>query len=275
MSAEVLATVTEADVGAYQRDGAVCLRGVFDRVWVDRVAAGVEKNLAEPGPYAKFYTPQGNPGFFFGDYCNWSRIPEFRAFVLHSPAAAIAGRLMRSRKVNVFHDHLLVKEPGTTERTPWHHDQPYYCVDGRQVCSIWMPLDPVPRETCVEYVAGSHRWGRWFMPRRFVDHQDYDYQPDAYESVPDIDARREAYTILGWDLEPGDCIVFHALTLHGAPGNTSLDRRRRALSTRWLGDDAVFAERPGVTSPPFPGRGLKPGDPMDCDTFPVVWRQAE
>ena len=274
MSADALATITEDGVETYQRDGAVCLRGVFDPVWVDRVAAGVEKNLAEPSPSAKFYTPKGNPGFFFGDYCNWARIPEFRDFVLHSPAAALAGRLMRSRKVNFFHDHLLVKEPGTSERTPWHHDQPYYCVDGEQVCSIWMPLDPVPRDSCIEYVAGSHRWGRWFMPRRFIDHQDYDYEPGSYETVPDIDAERERYTILSWDLEPGDCIVFHALTLHGAPGNTSRERRRRALSTRWMGDDAVFAKRPGVTSPPFPGLDLRPGDPMDCDTFPVVWRQA-
>jgi len=277
MNSDVFARVTEDDVQRFQRDGAVCLHGVFDRYWVDRVAAGVERNLAEPSPYAKFYTPKGNPGFFFGDYCNWSRLPEFRDFVLRSPAAAIAGRVMRSRRVRIFHDHLLVKEPGTLERTPWHHDQPYYCIDGEQVCSIWMPLDPVPRDSCIEYVAGSHRWGQWFTPRRFVDHRDYDYEPGAYPSVPDIDAEREKYTILSWDVEPGDCIVFHALTLHGAPGNLSLERRRRALSTRWLGDDVVYAKRPGTTSPPFPeleGR-LQPGDPMDHELFPVVWPRAE
>ena len=274
MTTEVLARVTDQDVEAYQRDGAVCLRGVFARDWVDRVAAGVEKNLAEPSPFAKFYTPKGHPGFFFGDYCNWSRIPDFREFVLDSPAAAIAGRVMRSRTVRIFHDHLLVKEPGTVERTPWHHDLPYYCVDGTQICSIWMPLDPVPRETSIEYVAGSHRWGQWFMPRRFVDQQNYDYEAGAYPSVPDIDAERAKYTILGWEMEPGDCVVFHGLTLHGAPGNLSLERRRRAFSTRWLGDDMVYATRPGTTSPPFPelaGR-LRPGDPMDHELFPVVWR---
>jgi ectoine hydroxylase-related dioxygenase (phytanoyl-CoA dioxygenase family) len=275
MTTDVSARITEADIQGFQRDGAVRLQGVLDSSWVEQVAAGVERNIAEPSAYARFYTPEGNPGFFFGDYCNWSRVPEFREFVLHSPAAAIAGRLMQSSQVRIFHDHLLVKEPGTLERTPWHHDQPYYCVDGRQVCSIWMPLDQVPRETCIEYVAGSHRWERWFMPRKFVDHANYDYEADSYPSVPDIEAERDKYTILGWDLEPGDCIVFHALTLHGAPGNLSLGRRRRAFSTRWLGDDAVYAVRPGKTSPPFPeleGR-LRPGDPMDHELFPVVWRR--
>jgi ectoine hydroxylase-related dioxygenase (phytanoyl-CoA dioxygenase family) len=274
MNANQVDKISDDDVQRFQRDGAVCLRGVFDEHWVNRVAAGVERNLAEPSPYAKFYTPKGSPGFFFGDYCNWSRIPEFRDFVLNSPAAAIAGRVMRSRHVRIFHDHLLVKEPGTLERTPWHHDQPYYCVDGQQVCSIWMPLDPVARDVCIEYVAGSHR-GEWYMPRRFVDMREYDYKPGAYPSVPDIDGEREKHTIVGWDLAPGDCIVFHALTLHGAPGNLSLDRRRRALSTRWLGDDAVYAKRPGTTSPPFPelDETLRPGDPMDHALFPIVWRR--
>jgi ectoine hydroxylase-related dioxygenase (phytanoyl-CoA dioxygenase family) len=273
MNATRLDNISDEDVQSFQRDGAICLRGVFDEHWVNRVAAGVERNLAEPSPYAKHYTPKGNPGFFFGDYCNWSRIPEFREFVLHSPAASIAGHVMRSHRVRIFHDHLLVKEPGTTERTPWHHDQPYYCVDGEQVCSIWMPLDPVSRDVSIEYVAGSHR-GEWYMPRRFVDMRDYDYQPGAYPSVPDVDGERDKYTILSWDLEPGDCIVFHALTLHGAPGNLSR-QRRRALSTRWLGDDVVYAKRPGATSPPFPELDgtLQPGDPMDHELFPIVWRR--
>ena len=274
MPTDMLARIAEDEVEAFQRDGAVCLRGIFDRAWIDLVAAGVEKNLAEPSPFAKFYTPKGNPGFFFGDYCNWSRIPEFRDFVSSSPAAAIAGRVMRSRTVRIFHDHLLVKEPGTQERTPWHHDLPYYCVDGTQICSIWMPLDPVARETSIEYVAGSHRWRQSFMPRRFVDHQNYDYQAGAYPSVPDIDAERAKYTILGWEMELGDCVAFHGLALHGAPGNLSLERRRRVFSTRWLGDDMVYATRPGETSPPFPeleGR-LRPGDPLDHELFPVIWR---
>jgi ectoine hydroxylase-related dioxygenase (phytanoyl-CoA dioxygenase family) len=275
MSTDVLTRITDADVEAFQRDGAVCLRGVFDASWIARVAAGVEKNLAAPSPYAKFYTPKDTPGFFFGDYCNWSRIPELRDYVLHSPAAATAARLMRARTVRIFHDHLLVKEPGTTERTPWHHDLPYYCIDGTQICSIWLPLDPVARDTAIEFVAGSHAWGQSFTPRRFVDHRNYDYEPGVYAPVPDIDGERDRYRILGWEMAPGDCVVFHGLTLHGAPGNLSLERRRRAFSTRWMGDDIVYATRPGTTSPPFPeleGK-LRPGDPMDHELFPVVWRE--
>ena len=41
--------------------------------------------------------------------------------------------------------------------------QPYYCVDGEQVCSIWLPLDPVPKESGLEFVAGSHLLGKMFI----------------------------------------------------------------------------------------------------------------
>ncbi len=264
----------DEDVATYAEDGAVVLRGLFaDRI--EPLRRGIERNIAEPGPYRREYTPDGKPGHFFGDYCNWQRIPEYRAFAFESPAGAVAARLMDSREVRLFHEHVLVKEPGTGERTPWHQDQPYYCVNGRKVCSFWMPLDPVSRDTCAEFVAGSHRWGRWFLPRRFTG-VDYARPEEGYEPVPDVDAERHRYRILAWDLEPGDVIAFHFLTLHGAPANPSLEWRRRAIAWRWLGDDAVFARRSGETSPPFPGleQRLRPGDPMDTEEFPLVWPRA-
>jgi ectoine hydroxylase-related dioxygenase (phytanoyl-CoA dioxygenase family) len=257
---------------AFERDGAVCVRGAFGRAWLDLLARGVEANLASPGPYAKRYTPDDKPGLFFGDYCNWTRIAEYRAFLLESPAAEIAGALMGAGKVNLFHEHVLVKEPGTLEPTPWHHDQPYWTVDGAQVCSIWLPLDAVPRATCVEYVAGSHRWGKWYRPRRFADSNDH--PTDAFERVPDIEADRASYRLLGWDLEPGDCIVFHALTLHGAPGNLSAGRRR-AFASRWTGDDVRYVLRQDFMSPP-PQPGAPPeGAAMDSELYPVVWRAGQ
>lgn len=260
--------VTQAPVADFERDGAICLRGAFTQKWLDLLAAGLEKNLAAPGPHAKHYTPADAPGFFFGDYCNWQRIDEYRDFAMNSPAAQIAQACMRSAKVNFFHEHVLVKEPRTEERTPWHHDQPYWVVDGNQVCSIWLPLDPVPRDVCVEFLAGSHRWGKWYTPKRFADHAEH--PSEEGETLADIDTRRSEFNILSWDLAPGDCIVFHALTVHGAPGNPDATRRRRALATRWTGDDARFVRRRGFMSPPFAEVTLEPGAPMDSPVFPVV-----
>lgn len=258
---------------AFARDGAICVRQAFDTDWLDLVARGIERNIADPGPTARLYTPDGAPGRFFGDYCNWNRIPEYETFMRQSPAAQLAAEAMGSPVARIFHEHVLVKEPGTRERTPWHHDQPYYCIDGDQICSIWLSLDRVPREAGVEFVAGTHASGKMYMPRLFLNHENYDYEPGSYEDVPDIDSRRGEFRILGWDLEPGDCVIFHARTLHGAPGTEKLQNRRRGFATRWLGADTTYATRPGETSPPFPElkASMKPGDPMDLPIFPVVW----
>lgn len=135
--------------------------------------------------------------------------------------------------------------------------------------SFWTPLDPVARDTVMECVAGSHRWGKDFRPTRFDGTPLY--AKDDFEQIPDIEAKRAELTLLGWDMVPGDAIAFSFRTVHGAPANRSL-RTRRAFSSRWVGDDAVFVDRGGKTSPPFPDLTLKPGDPLDGPEFPVVHR---
>ncbi|MBM85930.1 MAG: phytanoyl-CoA dioxygenase [Rhodospirillaceae bacterium] len=261
-------SLDEKILSAFRRDGATVLRGVFDEHWIDTLRRGVEVNMNTPGEYTRAYTQDGAPGHFFGDYCNWQRIEEYRAFLFNSPAPGLARQLMRSQKVNLFHEHVLVKEPGTLDRTPWHHDQPYYCVNGRDTCSLWIPLDPVACESCVEFIAGSHLWERWFTPMKFIGEQ-YDQIDEGFEPIPDIDSERSTHQMLSWNLEPGDCIAFHFLTVHGAPGNNS-PNRRRAFAARYVGDDAVFIRRAGIMSPPFPDITLQPGDPLDCETFPVI-----
>ncbi|MEK9719503.1 MAG: phytanoyl-CoA dioxygenase family protein [Quisquiliibacterium sp.] len=262
--------IDQNQIAQYRSDGVTCLRGVIGQRWIDALREGVEENLRAPGPYAKHYTPQGNPGRFFGDYCNWQRIRQYRDFLLESGVAALAAQLMGSKKVNLYHEHVLVKEPGTLEKTPWHHDQPYYPVDGHQIVSLWIPLDAVSQETCVEYIVGSHRWGKWYAPKRFVDSAEHD-GTQSMESIPDEASLRAQYKLVSYALQPGDCIAFHALTLHGAPGNAQ-PTRRRAFAARFTGDDARFALREGFMSPPPPEKGAPPnGAPMDSDAFPVVY----
>ena len=182
--------------------------------------------------------------------------------------AEIAAKLMKSRTARIFHDHILVKEPGNSIVTPWHQDQPYYLVEGDQTVSFWVPLDPVPRERTIEYVAGSHKWGKNFKPTRFDGTALF--ENDNSEAVPDVDANREDLDILGWAVEPGDAVAFAFRVLHGAPANSS-PTRRRVISLRWVGDDAKFVERPGTTSPAFPDLEYTPGAPFDGPDFPVIY----
>ena len=75
--------------------------------------------------------------------------------------------------------------------------------------------------------------------------------------------------VLEWSMEPGDAVAFDYRVLHGARGNTSA-QRRRAFSLRLVGDDARYVERPGRTSPPFPGHDMEAGQRLREDWFPVI-----
>jgi ectoine hydroxylase-related dioxygenase (phytanoyl-CoA dioxygenase family) len=67
--------------------------------------------------------------------------------------------------------------------------------------------------------------------------------------------------------------VLHGMCIHGAPGNCQKHASRRAVATTWVGDDAVYVERPGEMEPDFSDRGLKPGDPLDEPAFPRVFER--
>jgi len=250
----------------FRSDGAVLIEGLFAE-HVDTIRRGIEANMASPGEYAAENVPAGETGRFFDDYCNWSRIPEFERVIRESPAAEVAADLMGSDTAQLFHEHVLVKEGGTAKPTPWHQDSPYYFVDGAQTVSFWSPMDPV-REAALRCVAGSHRWETPVLPVRWLSEEDFYAEEGEWMAVPDPDA--EGMRVLEWVMEPGDAVAFDYRTLHGARANPSA-ARRRAFSLRFVGDDARYGERPGRTSPPFPGHGMRAGQRLREDWFPVVF----
>lgn len=257
--------ITQDDIETYARDGVVLVRGLFaDRV--ETLRAGVARNMAEPGPFAAENLHKHEAGRFFDDYCNWARIPEFAAVLRDAKLAEVAADLMQSARVQLFHDHVLVKEPGTSKPTPWHQDSPYYFVEGRQTVSFWSPLDPV-EEATLRCVAGSHFWPKPVLPTRWLAETGFYPDSDTYIPVPDPDA--EGMDIRAFTMAPGDAVAFHYGVLHGARGNETATRRR-AFSLRLLGDDARYVDRPGPTSPPFPGHGMQAGERLREDWFPVL-----
>lgn len=252
-------------IDAFDRDGAVLIPGLFAE-WVDTIRSGIERNIAEPGPYAADNLRDGDQGRFFDDYCNWQRIPEFEKVAHNSAAAFVAAQLMQSERVQLFHEHVLVKEPGTTRATPWHQDSPYYFVDGMQNVSFWCPVDPVTDAT-IRCVAGSHRWEKEVLPVKWIDDAGFYPDSDAYMPLPDPEA--ENMPILEWPMQPGDAVAFQFRVLHGARANESTNRRR-AFSLRFVGEDARYVSRPGKTSPPFPGHDMVDGDRLREDWFPLL-----
>ena len=251
----------------YEQQGAVVVRQVLSDEEVSMVTAAIEANLNDLSPRAKRASADDD-GSFIEDFCSWQRVPEVEQVVRLPVLSQLAAELMGSQQVRFFHDHMLVKEPGTSQRTPWHHDIPYYNVEGRQNVSMWIPVDPVLRAVSLEFLAESHH-GPWYMPRTFLDEQAKWFPEGSLSELPVIEG--DDPRVIGWELDPGDVVCFHMQTLHTAAGNPG-PHRRRVLSLRFLGDDMVHAPRQWATSPEFPGLAsrLPAGAEMNDPLFPLL-----
>ena len=274
--------VGSGEILAFYRDGAAVVRGILDAAWIERMRAAVDRALARRGEFSFDHQEKGRPGRFRDDLFLWRRDPDFDAFMRRSPVPELAARVLGARAVRFFYDQLLVKEPGTEAPTPWHQDLPYWPIQGAQVVSIWVPFDRATAESgVVQYLAGSHLWGRTFTPRPFgVDPgRRFETQIAAggLEPVPDVEHDPGPQRILSWEVEPGDVILHHPLTLHFARGNATATRRRRALSLRYVGEEARWRENPAsfLDSPEFaslrPLVALRDGEPLSGELFPAIW----
>ena len=267
-------------VARYREDGVVCMRGVFGRRWIERLRAGLARNLASPSPRGRLWNRDAQGRCCFYDSQTWMQVPEYEDFVWHSGCAEMAGRLMQSSRVNFFFDAMFVRTPGTQFRTPWHQDEPFWSVEGHDTCSVWMPLTPVARQSCLEVVRGSHRWGHRYRQTNFGaltgDARDQvRFDEDDTVPFPDIDAERERHDIAAFDMEPGDCIVFNGRCIHGGSGRLPEGRGLEVFNTKWLGDDVRVVFRETGMDPDHSAvmteAGLGPGDRPGTALYPEVW----
>ncbi len=281
---------TAAEIAAFWQDGVVCLRQILNPEFVLAMEHAVDRLVNESsggtmhdmsamgaeialGGDAILDGGRKGRGRFISGTDHWRVNSDCREFALSPEIGAIVAHLLRSRKVNMWEDSILVKEPDTAERTAWHQDLSYFHVAGEQVCTTWIPLDFADAETGVmSFARGSHRWNEQFRPNWFVSNKPMEGTVGAV--VPDIDsmASKGQVELLQFALGPGDMTVHHARTLHAAGGNMSPTRRRRAISLRYCGDDAVYFFRPGAPRKPH-HEFVAEGDSLDSPDCPVVWRE--
>ncbi|NQZ12722.1 MAG: phytanoyl-CoA dioxygenase family protein, partial [Algicola sp.] len=149
----MLNRISKQDIETYQTQGVVVLRDVFTP-WIELLSQGAAFNITNPSTRA--LTHGNDQSRFLEDFCCWKDIPEYSQFVTESPLASIAAKLMHSNSAQFFHDHFLYKEGGSNIPTPWHQDMPYYCVDGEQTVSFWIPLERRAKAISLKCLAGSH-----------------------------------------------------------------------------------------------------------------------
>ncbi len=268
---EPLRPVDRTEIEQFWADGVVVLRGILPTVWLEALADPVDRTITSGEAPDLGMIAGGAPGGpqFNAGVDHWRHDATFEAFALRSPLAPIVAAILRSERVSLWEDSVLVKEPGTPYETRFHADAGYFHCNGEQICTVWVPLDAAtPESGMLRWVRGSHTAGEAFRPNLFVTDEPIDGTEGPV--VPDVLGTPElAARVVTFDVEPGDITVHHARTLHGAPSNRST-RRRRAVSVRYCGDDARFLRRPGLVARPELD-AVVDGAPVGPPACPEVW----
>jgi len=264
--------VPEEAVASYERDGVVCLRKAIASEWIEALADGMDIAIEQGAGNDKAFSlaNPGEPGFFFYDTFMWQRIGQFKRFAFESNAADLAMQVMRSKSLIFYFDFMLVKEPGTSRKTPWHYDEAYWPVSGEQICNFWVAVDHIPIETALSFVRGSHQMRDKAYRSVHFDPDDAYGNPEPLPTPPDWDQIEGDHEIIYAPLVPGDILIFHSRCHHSAPGNSLTSTRRRALASHWLGDDIRYNDKTIETDPPYRGENLVHGGSMECETFRKV-----
>ncbi|HIF98266.1 MAG TPA: phytanoyl-CoA dioxygenase family protein [Myxococcales bacterium] len=263
-----LRDIRSDELAAFAEDGVFCARDLIEERTIDRMREATEEVIRDTHVLGNGALDLAEKGFH-GDIFVWKLNDAFRDLALFSSLPSLASQLLGSESVNFFYEQFFIKRAGSPVDTPWHQDIPFWPVSGTQIVSFWITLDSVTRESSgLEFVRGSHRWEHRYQaitPNYDPYMMDTDLPPS-----PDFAKQREETELLGWDMEPGDALVFDSVVCHGSGGNSSPTQDRRALAFRYAGDDVVYAPR-HATMPLLWEHGLQPGQRLGGSLFPQVW----
>lgn len=200
----------------------------------------------------------------------WQRNKFIQQLALKSVLPALAAQLLESRSIRFYDDQLFVKTPGSSQRTAYHQDYAFFNLEGMKGCVFWIPVDPVNQENGgLSYVRGSHLWDEEFRSNMFISRAP---MPGSKgKNIPAIENEPEKYDLIQFDVKPGDVVIHHFRTIHGAGGNLTTDKKRRAMSFRYVGDDMRYKNKPGATFQPYQDYGFSDGDELSSKNFPTCW----
>jgi len=269
--------ISAEDRAAFRADGAVCLRNVFDRAWLDLLRAGIDADLANPTDNFARHTKDPEAPAYLEDFWAWNKIPQFTDFVHNSPCAPLAAELLDADRINLVMDNWFLREAGSKSRPPFHQDLAYFDFEGT-MCVLWLPLETVTRENGIAFVKGSHLWDKLFMRVRFADgHPSIGAQEvngKTYHTPPDVAADPASYDLLRWDLDLGDCIFFDMRTLHGGLGDVVPSETVRRFTLRMTAPYGRIRYRGDWAKgerAQFEAAGYGNGDAIAGPFFPQLW----
>ncbi len=210
--------MTEEQRAAYERDGYVIVRDLFDAEETGLLRRAMEVDPAVRNHVIDRRDQEGRSTRI----ALWNRAGDS----VYGLAARCARKIDKAEallggEVYHFQSKLTAKDPEIGGAWEWHQDYGYWYHNGclePLMFSCMIALDRTTRENgCLQLVRGSHRLGR-------IDH--VPLTPTQNEADP---ARMQhilaKHVVFHAEMQPGDGLFFHCNTLHRSDANHSEDRR--------------------------------------------------
>jgi ectoine hydroxylase-related dioxygenase (phytanoyl-CoA dioxygenase family) len=281
MKSAMLRDVTQDEKAQFLRDGVVCLRRIVAPECIGVITEGMEELRGTPSAYATVVS--AGDLYMYIDQMPSLHNARLRQVALESGVANVAKQLLAAKQLRWVYDQLFYKGSGPVAETPWHQDTAYGFLHGMDVIRLWIPVDPVPRETTIEVVRASHLWNVEYATTTFKALEDnkesastskFDYlakQAETLPAVPDIEARRESFDIVGHAVEPGDVVAFNYHILHHAGSGLNPHSKRRALAVLYADEQVSMKRRPNPVPDPVAHGGMTWQDGQALSDFPQAF----
>jgi phytanoyl-CoA hydroxylase len=260
-------SLTDEQIRRFRQDGFLVYEDLLARDELEDLRRGVDRALAQFGSRkmldgADWRDTDDYAGRIFVQRFNlWRLEPVVRRYLQGPEVGELAGRLAGVDALRTYYDQSLQKAPWANP-TGFHFDNPYWSFHHPQAIVCWVALDDATLQNgCLYYLPGSHR-----LPEQ----RNAGFAKDVgavFTEHPELKDVEPAPAVM----RAGSCVFHNGRTAHAAGANMT-PRWRRAMSTFFVPDGAVFNGQQDVMSDEE-FRRLKVGDRIsDDERHPLVWR---
>jgi ectoine hydroxylase-related dioxygenase (phytanoyl-CoA dioxygenase family) len=252
MSTQTITALGATQVSQYRRDGFTVVRGALSREEAARFAEAATAASARIGDHA------AGDAVFNQALDAWRHDETMRELTLHARLGSLAEQLAGA-PLRLWHDQILIKEPGRSTATEFHQDQPYWPHAGSpNPITAWVALVDVPVERgCMTFIPGSQRLTD-------LSAQDLHSETSLFEMAPEL-AWEERVTC---PLRAGDVTFHHGRCAHAANPNRT-DVARVAHAIIYVDAATTYTGAPHPITDPL---SLDRGERLPDDRFPLVGR---
>ena len=192
----------------------------------------------------------------------WRITPGFHDVLWNPRFLVAASQLLGGKSVRFWHDQLFYKPAKKGGVVAWHQDYSYWTrTKPIEHLTCWCALDDSTKENgCLQYIAGSHRWG--LLPKPVIAGELQGIK-DYLNEDQKLQFAQPRYA----EVKAGEAIFHHPLTLHGSGENKS-DKPRRAFVINAFADGVISdSNEPLLEGVPV----VKKGNKMEGQFFPLLY----